>query len=74
MRRVMRERWRTGRPALGSDFRVSAWEAYNAVQGYQQHDATRRARRGDTIAKFDRILLASNDKAVRDAEKLAMSV
>ena len=74
LNRVMRERWQTGRPALGSDFRVSAWEAYNAVQGYQQHDATRRARRGDTIAKFDRILLASNDKAVRDAEKLAMSV
>lgn len=73
MRRVMRERWRTGRPALGSDFRVSAWEAYNAVQGHAQHDATRRTRRGNTITRFDRILLASNDSAVLQAEKLALS-
>ena len=69
----MRERWQTGRPALGSDFRVSAWEAYNAVQGHAQHDATRRTRRGNTITRFDRILLASNDSAVLQAEKLALS-
>lgn len=73
LNRVMRERWQTGRPALGSDFRVSAWEAYNAVQGFSQHEATRRVRRGNTIAKFDRILLASNDTAVLAAEKLALS-
>ena len=73
LNRVMRERWQTGRPALGSDFRVSAWEAYNAVQGHAQHDATRRTRRGNTITRFDRILLASNDSAVLKAEKLALS-
>mgnify|MGYP001298134565 CR=1 FL=1 len=73
LNRVMRERWQTGRPALGSDFRVSAWEAYNAVQGHAQHDATRRTRRGNTITRFDRILLASNDSAVLQAEKLALS-
>ena len=70
VRRVMRERLTTNRPAMGQDFRISAWEAYNAVQGYVQHDA--QARKGFT-GEFDRILRASNDITVRKAEKLALA-
>ena len=70
VRRVMRERLTTNRPAMGHDFRISAWEAYNAVQGYVQHDA--QARKGFT-GEFDRILRASNDLTVRKAEKLALA-
>ena len=72
-RRVQRERWQSGRPAMGSDFRVSAWEAYNAVQGHAQHDATRRTRKGETITSYDRVLLASKDRYVLAAEKLAVA-
>lgn len=39
MRRVIRERMETGRPDLGRDYIVSGWEAFNAVQGYVQHDS-----------------------------------
>ena len=70
VRRVMRERLTTNRPTMGHDFRISAWEAYNAVQGYVQHDA--QARKGFT-GEFDRILRASNDLTVRKAEKLALA-
>jgi hypothetical protein len=51
-------------------FVVSAWEAYNAVQGYTQHDASRKG----NATNFDRILLASRDKNVRMAEELLLSV
>ena len=70
VRRVMRERLTTNRPTMGQDFRISAWEAYNAVQGFVQHDA--QARKGFT-GEFDRILRASNDLTVRKAEKLALA-
>jgi len=70
VRRVMRERLTTNRPAMGQDFRISAWEAYNAVQGFVQHDA--QARKGFT-GEFDRIIRASNDITVRKAEKLALA-
>jgi hypothetical protein len=72
-RRVQRERWQSGRPTLGSDFRVSAWEAYNAVQGHAQHDAIRRTRKGKAITAYDRVLLASKDRYVLAAEKLAIA-
>jgi hypothetical protein len=68
VRRVMRERWQSGRPEI-QDFRVSAWEAFNAVQGYSQHDASRRG----GVNSFDRVLLASRDLHVQKAEKLALS-
>jgi len=70
VRRVMRERLTTGRPSLGQDFTISAWEAYNAVQGYVQHDA--QARKGFT-GEFDRIIRAANDQTVRKAERLALA-
>lgn len=67
--RLSSERLRSGRPQLGTDWKVSAWEAFNAVQGYVQHDATRRTGTSD----FDRILLSLNSPAVKTAENLAMA-
>ena len=54
----------------GSEPIVSSWEAYNAIQGYAQHDASRKRNPSD----FDRILLSMNDKYVKSAEVLALSV
>lgn len=70
MRRVRDERFRSGRPSVPSNLHVSAWEAYNAVQGYEQHDVNRR---GDNIDSFDRITRANDSQAVRTAEKLALA-
>lgn len=68
-RRLSRERFATGRGTMDSQFNVSAWEAYNAVQGYVQHDATRKGSPSD----FARIIQASNDSAVKKAESLALA-
>ena len=69
-RRLRSERWKTQRPSIDNTFTVSAWEAFNAVQGYVQHDATRRrSHRGS----FQRILMASKDPHVIKAEQLALS-
>lgn len=66
--RLNRERFMTQRPTMQDD-RVSAWEAYNAVQGYVQHDATRKGSPSD----FARIIQASNDSAVKKAESLVLA-
>ena len=68
-RRLSRERFTTGRGTMDSQFNVSAWEAYNAGQGYVQHDATRKGSPSD----FARIIQASNDSAVKKAESLALA-
>lgn len=74
--RLRRERTLTNRPDLTSgdlptpQDNVSAWEAYNAIQGYVQHDA--QAKRGFR-SDFGRILRASRDSAVKKAEELAMA-
>lgn len=68
--RLNDERDATGRPQLSGDV-VSAWEAYNAIQGYVQHDA--QAKTGFK-GEFDRILRASRDKAVRKAEGLVLEL
>lgn len=67
--RLRRERDETGRPQLNDT--VSAWEAYNAIQGYVQHDA--QAKKGFK-GEFDRILRASRDPAVRLAEKFVLDL
>lgn len=71
IKRIIRERKWSGRPdlALVGDTTISAWEAYNAVQGYVQHEATRKSGTTD----YNRMLLASKDKAVRKAEALAIA-
>jgi hypothetical protein len=68
--RLNRERVRTGRPVLNDD-RVSAWECYNSIQGYVQHDA--QAKR-DFKGEFDRIIRAANDANVRKAEKIVLEL
>lgn len=69
-RRLSRERFRTGRHVMDTEFKVSAWEAYNAIQGYVQHDASRKGSPND----FDRVIAASNDQYVRKAEKITMEL
>jgi len=68
--RLNRERVRTGRPTMVNDT-VSAWEAYNAIQGYVQHDA--QAKKGFK-SEFSRILRAANDTSVRKAESLVLEL
>jgi hypothetical protein len=73
MDRVVRERAATGRDAfqVGSPKIVSAWEAFNAVQGYVQHDA--QSKKGFD-SDFARILRAASDTHVHAAESLALGV
>lgn len=68
--RVLRERQISGRGNLDSNFTVSVWEAFNAVQGYVQHDATRKG----NPSSFNRFILASNDATVLRAENLAFEL
>jgi hypothetical protein len=72
MSRVIDERSATGRDAFntGEPKIVSAWEAFNAVQGYVQHDAQSKT---GFKSEFSRILRAANDKHVSIAEGLALS-
>ena len=67
--RLNSERIRTGRPQLQDT--VSAWEAYNAIQGYVQHDA--RSKKGFK-GRFDRILRAAHDPSVRQAEEIVLNM
>ena len=68
--RLNRERVRTGRPTMRGDT-VSAWEAFNAIQGYVQHDAQGKS---GFKGEFDRILRAANDQAVNKAERLVLEL
>lgn len=69
-RRILRERVATGRPEIGNEFIVTGWEAYNAVQGYMQHDSSRRGNPDD----IRRAIMAHNHRAVRQAEVLALTM
>ena len=69
-KRLQNERFTSGLELMKSDFIVSAWEAYNSVQGYVQHESSRK--RGFT-SEFDRIINASRDQAVHKAELLALT-
>ena len=72
MERLWNELGKTGQIQENSDnsSSVPAWFGYNAVQGYEQHDAIRRRMRGDE--DFERILRAANSQ-VLTAEKLALA-
>jgi hypothetical protein len=69
-RRLQSERVRTGRGTMGSDFTVTGWEAFQAVQGYVQHDATRKGR----PSEMERIVRALHDTKVAAAERLALTM
>jgi hypothetical protein len=66
--RVVRESRQLGQPI--EDFRqVSAWMAYNGLQGYVQHDA----RRNNNPSNNHRMSMALEDKAVARAAQLAFA-
>lgn len=67
--RLNRERNALGLPPMTDT--VTAWEAYNAIQGYIQHDATGKKGFNDD---FSRILRASRDAAVLQAERILLAV
>ncbi len=69
-RRLVTERTVTGRGAIDADFTVSGWEAFNAVQGYVQHDSIRRGR----PTEMERIVRALHDNRVAQAERLALTM
>ena len=70
MTRVLQERALAGRPQIDRDtFKITGWEAYNAVQGYTQHKATRKGNPSD----FARIIAASQSDVVKQAEILALA-
>ena len=69
VRRLMREQVALGE---GSDDlgMVSAWSAFNAVQGFIQHDSRRKGKPGD----FDRAIMALSDPKVLQAQHLALTM
>jgi hypothetical protein len=61
---------------MPDNFVVSAWEAYNAIQGHVQHDMTWRGTGGDSRSasgQFERIIRAASNSSVKKAEKLALA-
>ena len=67
VRRVIKEQRELGIPTDGQtmkDFKVDAWMAWNGVQGYVQHD---KSRKGENTGDFRRALLAAEDKVVISA-------
>ena len=69
-KRILREHARAGRATIGDDFVVTAWEAFNGVQGFEQHEATRKGSPTD----FARLITSINKTEVRTAEQLALSL
>ena len=69
--RVWRERKESGRDLMSFTTPVvSAWEAFNGVQGYTQHD---KSRNGKPLS-FQRMLTALDDKDVTRAAELALAM
>lgn len=68
--RLLRERVQSGRGDIGNDFVVSGWEAWNAVQGYVQHDKTRRG----SPSEMDRVVRSLHDASVARAERLVFEM
>jgi len=69
-RRLQNELQTLGKPAMSDDWKVSGWDAFNAIQGHVQHTATRRSEFNN---QFDRMLLSLNDPAVKEAERLVLA-
>lgn len=67
--RVIRERQLLGLPA--TDGKISAWEAYNAVQGYTQHSTGRKSTR---TTDFARAVRAFSSLDVLRAERVALGL
>lgn len=69
IQRMQKEQRQLGHKLDAAD--PTLWLAYNAVQGYEQHDATRRRAFNNP---FDRVLKANGSQAVRTAESVALSL
>jgi hypothetical protein len=67
--RILRERQQI-KGGMGDVTRATAWELYNGVQGFVQHDL---ARRGQEHSKVSRAILALTDKNVARALELAIA-
>lgn len=70
-KRLRDEKFRSNRPSFDSDFTVTAWEAFNVVQAFVQHDAKGRT---EFSSDFDRIIRASRDQYVRKAERMVLEL
>lgn len=68
--RLISERIKCGRPDPLNIQKVTGWEAYNSVQGYVLHDASRSKK----STPFDRAILCHSDKKVTQAENLALTM
>lgn len=68
--RVIRERRDAGRPSFGTDYDVSAFEAFQAVNGYEIWDKPRRGR----PSPMDRVIKSFDSKPSQRAEKLAFEL
>jgi hypothetical protein len=71
--RLSREQMLSGRVPMSqaNGFQVTAWEAFNAIQGFVQHDAQSKK---EFAGEFDRIIRASKDANVIKAENLLLSL
>lgn len=68
--RIFNERLKSGR-TIGEDANdASAWEVFNGIQGYAQHDKSRHGKRTD----FERAIMAFSDQHVQKAEKLLLDL
>ena len=71
--RLNRERRATGQREVSEsdDFTCSAWSAFQAVQGYLQHDTNRR---GSNVTPQSRIFTTLSDSRVARAERAAFEL
>ena len=68
--RIFNERLKSGRE-IGEDAnQASAWELFNGIQGYAQHDKSRHGKRTD----FERAIMAFSDQHVQKAEKMLLDL
>lgn len=71
--RLSREQMISGRTPMSQSngWQVTGWEAFNGIQGFVQHDAQSKK---EFAGEFDRIIRASKDANVIQAEKLLLSL
>jgi hypothetical protein len=68
--RIFNEQFKTGRNPQESPNDVSAWELFNGIQGFAQHDKSRHGKKTD----FEKAIMAFSDTKVQAAEKLLLSL
>lgn len=68
--RILRERQQI-KGSMGNIEKATAWELYNGVQGYVQHDLPRRG--AEKASKVGRAILGLTDKSVARALELALA-